>query len=150
MENRLVVVEENMAIEPRLGAIDNKPGFEWPQVASLLTIAGSVNGVVCKRPILLDGGATTSFIARSFVERAGIQCSQLAQSFKVKVADGRVMSCTNMVQRARLQLRSNEDECSCVQDLMVMEMLDGFDCHEYNRSIIALTNQPSKPSSTNI
>lgn len=127
MENRLVVVEENMAIEPRLGAIDNKPGFEWPQVASLLTIAGSVNGVVCKRPILLDGGATTSFIARSFVERAGIQCSQLAQSFKVKVADGRVMSCTNMVQRARLQLRSNEDECSCVQDLMVMEMLDGFD-----------------------
>ena len=40
----------------RLGAVDSKSGFEWRQVAPLITMRTSINGMERQRSALIDGG----------------------------------------------------------------------------------------------
>ena len=107
------IEEEIASAEPillQLGAIDSKAGFEWPQIAPLITMQASINGQQCKRTILIDGGATSNFIARRCVVQCQLQTTRLRQQFKVKFADGRVASCAEVVARTALHLFGSDME----------------------------------------
>jgi hypothetical protein len=124
------IEEEIASAEPillQLGAIDSKAGFEWPQIAPLITMQASINGQQCKRTILIDGGATSNFIARRCVVQCQLQTTRLRQQFKVKFADGRVASCAEVVARTALHLFGSNMEYQGNHSLFVLDVVDKYD-----------------------
>ena len=92
-------------------------------VAPLLVIKGSINEHDCPRRMLIDGGATTSFIDQKFVNKHGLACTQLATPLQVRMANGSMAPCKFIIPRARVSV----DDYAGEHDLVVMDPVDEFD-----------------------
>ena len=121
------VVKQSKEPILRLGAVDSKPGFEWPQVAPLITMRASINGMECQRSALIDGGATSNFVARRSVVQCQLKTTSLRQPFKVKFADGRVASCAEIVDKAALKLSTHDTTDCGSHALFVLDTIDKYD-----------------------
>lgn len=92
-------------------------------VAPLLVINGSINGHECPRRILIDGGATTSFVDRKFTDKHSMATTGLSAPLQVRMANGNMASCRAIVARAQIRV----DNYTGVHDLVVMDPVDEFD-----------------------
>lgn len=112
--------------EVPLGASMPSKGFIWPQTETLLTVTGSLEGHLCKKPILADGGAGANFVSACFVTKHRLDVQELKQAFKIRLADGRTMSSSCFI-KAHLELQSKTDVYSGTHQLMVLEGLAQYD-----------------------
>lgn len=112
--------------EGRLGVAKHCPGFEWPQVVPLLTVNGCVENRNCKKNFLIDSGATMNFISGEFTIQNKLRARELKQAFKIKLADGTPLSCTSVIDHARIELKG-ENSYSGNHQLMVLHGLNGHD-----------------------
>lgn len=74
----------------------------YSNITPLIVVNGSINGHVCSNRILLDGGATTSFVSLEFVRAAGLPMSESKSPLNVELADGTSLICDKVVRQAWL------------------------------------------------
>lgn len=125
-ENNDQIVELQPTLEGSLGLAKHCRGFEWPHVVPLLTLTGTVEGKSCKKLFLLDSGASMNFISGEFVVQNSLRARELKQAFKIRLADGTPLSCTSVIDSARIDL-SGENEYTGTHQLMVLHGLRGHD-----------------------
>lgn len=99
----------------------------YSNITPLIVVNGSINGHVCSNRILLDGGATTSFVSLEFVRAAGLPMSESKSPLNVELADGTCLICDKVVRQAWLQLSSTHSSCDMHHDLIVMHKLSKYD-----------------------
>lgn len=112
--------------EASLGLAQECKGFEWPHVVPLLTLNGSIEGKLCKRLLLIDSGSSMNFVSGDFVKKHCLQVRELKQAFKVRLADGRPLSCVSTIDAALVSL-TGDDEYIGSHQLMVLDGLRGHD-----------------------
>ena len=87
----------------RAGVMHSSSSTAAPLIEDLLVINGGVNGCSTSA-ILIDSGATSTFIARSFVILHGMSTSPLSDCMKVRLANGAHVTCSMVVPSARLNV----------------------------------------------
>lgn len=108
----------------RAGVAHSSAGVVSPvRIEHLITITGTVNSRPIKCVMLVDSGATTSFIAAAFVNQHGIGVDQLTESLLVKMANGQPVGCKLVVRQATVCVVGHTGK----HDLVVLPDLDGFD-----------------------
>lgn len=92
--------------EIRLGLVHPRKGFFWPEVVPLISLTGSLNGVLCN--ITVDGGATTNFVNADFVAKSNLPVvKNFKQSFKVLLADNSCISASTGLEDALVEFVSD-------------------------------------------
>ena len=106
----------------RLGLVQPRKGFLWPEVVPLITLKGSLSGVLCN--ITVDGGATTNFVSSDFVIRNKLNMLQnFKQPFKVLLADNSCLSTSLGMQDAHLEFMSGGRAYKGKHQFMVLDGL---------------------------
>ena len=125
-DNNNQTLELHPTLEGSLGLAKHCRGFEWPHVVPLMTLTGTVDGKLCKKLFLLDSGASMNFISGEFVAQHSLRTRELKQAFKIRLADGTPLSCTSVIDTARIDL-SGENAYAGTHQLMVLHGLCGHD-----------------------
>jgi hypothetical protein len=73
--------------------------------------------------MLVDSGATCTFVDGSFAHKHNLTLTALSKPLKVRLANGASIRCLSFVSRARISLPGYEG----LHDLIVMDGIDGFD-----------------------
>lgn len=84
---------------------------------------GTVNKAPCTRGILVDGGASCSFIDASFARTLNCEQWQLPSPLIVRTANGGKVTCSHIVAAADISIEGYVGR----HDLIVMPQLDEFD-----------------------
>jgi hypothetical protein len=92
-------------------------------IVDLVTMTGSISNIRCQRPILLDSGASCNFVDKAFAEQLNIPRWNLQQRINVRMANGSVIPCSEMLPAVNISLPGY----SGAHDLIIMPALDGFD-----------------------
>ncbi|HEY9662237.1 MAG TPA: retropepsin-like aspartic protease, partial [Allocoleopsis sp.] len=93
------------------------------RVAELLVFEGTVNKSWCPRGMLVDGGASCSFIDESFARTLNCDQWQLPKPLVIKTANGGKVECSHVIAAAEIGI---EGHVGC-HDLIVIPHLDEFD-----------------------
>ena len=93
------------------------------RVAELLVFEGTVNKSWCPRGMLVDGGASCSFIDESFARTLNCDQCQLPKPLVIKTANGGKVKCSHVIAAAEIGI---EGHVGC-HDLIVIPHLDEFD-----------------------
>lgn len=92
-------------------------------IAELIQLTGSVDGISCEQTMLVDSGATCNFVSQALADRMPSQRWRLQQPLIVKTADGSKVRCSHMIADANITLPGYSGE----HDLLIMPHLDVFE-----------------------
>lgn len=114
----------HVAMSPRAGVAWSDKGVAEPVslIERLIVISGEVGSAHSSR-ILVDSGATSNFIADSFVRQHGLVVSELPTVLNVRMANGEVENCQLVLRQVTVRMVGYEGRHSFV----VLPTLDSFD-----------------------
>lgn len=93
------------------------------RIAELLVFDGSVANSPCPRRVLVDGGASCSFVDASFARTLDCEYWQLPTPLVIKTANGGKVVCSHVIAAADICIEGHRGR----HDLVVMPDLDEFD-----------------------
>ena len=108
--------------EIKLGLVQPRKGFWWPEIVPLIVLSGSLNGSICNMTV--DGGSTTNFVSEQFVLKHDLQVvKNFNQPFKVVLPDNSCMSATSGVYNALVECISGDTTYVGNHQFMVLKGL---------------------------
>ena len=109
----------------RVGAVSGRsePATQSSSfIEELIVLPGSVNECSSDR-LLIDGGATSNFVAAAFAQRHNMGPVPLQKPVAVRMANGQPVQCNAALRQAQVTVHGHAG----YYDLLMMPDLDGFD-----------------------
>ena len=122
---RAALVQFPQGPSSRVGAVSGGSGPATQSssfIEELIVLPGSVNECSSDR-LLIDGGATSNFVAAAFVQQHNMGPVPLQKPVAVRMANGQPVQCKAALRQAQITVHGHAG----YYDLLMMPDLDGFD-----------------------